>query len=83
MRDAMKRYEGFNITINTTEDCNLACKYCYEINKKPRTIQVENAKKFIDLILSEDDFLGLKGTDKEWMLDNGLMIEFLGGDSLS
>ena len=28
---------GLNATLNTTEDCNLRCKYCYEINKQKKS----------------------------------------------
>ena len=48
-------FDGLNITINTTEDCNLRCKYCYEINKKPRSIKYEDCVKFIDLIFDTDN----------------------------
>ena len=33
MIENIPNFEGLNCTINTTEDCNLRCKYCYEINK--------------------------------------------------
>ena len=78
-------FEGLNCTINTTEDCNLRCKYCYETCKTTRTIQLSTAYKFIDLIynsLDEGvDFLNIKGTEDEWLY-NGLVWDFIGGDSL-
>ena len=46
-------FYGLNCTINTTENCNLRCKYCYEINKNEKTIDFEKCKKFIDLVFSD------------------------------
>ena len=40
------------VTFQVTDACNLACKYCYQINKGHRKMSFEVAKKFIDLILS-------------------------------
>lgn len=75
---------GLTITFNTTEDCNLACKYCYEVGKRPRTMELSTAKKFIDIILAEDDVCnidGLDGWDKDWLYD-AITLDFIGGDSL-
>lgn len=71
---------GFNCTINTTEDCNLRCKYCYEINKRPRNISAGTCKDFIDLIIEDDDPAGF-GTDSS-RYKEGLVLDFIGGDSL-
>ena len=54
MKDPIAEFQGFNITFNTGEACNLACKYCYEVNKKQTKLPLEYAQKFIDLILSEE-----------------------------
>ena len=82
IRDAFHE-EGLNITINTTEDCNMRCKYCYEINKCARSIDFDKCKKFIDLILTDDDYLEIKDSDeyKDWW-KKGLIIDFIGGDAL-
>ena len=75
---------GLTITFNTTEDCNLACKYCYEVGKRPRTMELSTAKKFIDIILAEDDVCNidsLDGWDKDWLYD-AITLDFIGGDSL-
>lgn len=77
-----KQYEGMTMTFNTTEDCNLACKYCYEVDKKPHHLPLEYAKKFIDLILDDPDPIGVIGTKDEWFLDSGLIMDFIGGDAL-
>ena len=75
--------EGLTVTFNTTEDCNMRCKYCYEINKHKRSIDFEKCKKFIDLILSDDDYLCLEGDEyaKEFW-KRGLVIDLIGGDAL-
>lgn len=72
------------VTINTTEDCNLACKYCYEINKKHKTMDFESAKKFIDILLDDDDFLksDLISDDIIKNCKDSITIDFIGGDAL-
>ena len=40
------------VTFQVTDDCNLACSYCYQIHKGKRRMPFETAKKFIDLIVS-------------------------------
>ena len=76
----LDNFDGLNITINTTEDCNLRCKYCYEINKKPRSIKFEDCVKFIDLIFDTENPANLPD-DQLWIYD-GLIVDFIGGDSL-
>lgn len=77
-----ENYSGLSITFNVTEDCNLRCSYCYELDKKPGDLPIEYAKKFIDLMLSDPDPIGVKGTETEWMLKSGLILDFIGGDAL-
>lgn len=36
------------ITLVTTEDCNMNCKYCYETHKSPKYMSFNTAKKVID-----------------------------------
>lgn len=81
----LEQFYGLNITINTTEDCNLRCKYCYEINKQKKTIPIEYCYKFIDLIIDDPDPTGLLNSkDKELhqQLTNGVCLDFIGGDAL-
>ena len=80
MINDIPQFEGLNCTINTTEDCNLRCKYCYEINKRPLKIDLDKCYKFIDLILEDPDPVGVRGTDMEWVYD-GRIFDFIGGDS--
>jgi uncharacterized protein len=80
---AIKNYVGLNITFQVTEECNLRCKYCYEVDKQPGNLPFEYAQKFIDLILLDDDPIGARGTEHEDMLlRQGLILDFIGGDAL-
>ena len=85
MLNDLKAKEGLQSTINTTEDCNMRCKYCYEINKTPRTIDFDKCKKFIDLLVLDEDYLCFEGCEDIigsglWKL--GLILDFIGGDAL-
>jgi uncharacterized protein len=82
MIPAIKNYEGLNITFQVTEDCNLRCKYCYEVDKKPGDLPFEYAQKFVDIILEDEDPINVKGTDSEWIIKQGLILDFIGGDAL-
>ena len=78
----IEQYEGLNITFQTTEDCNIRCKYCYEINKQPHTLPMDYAKRFIELIIDTDDPIGVRGSSTEWLLEQGIILDFIGGDAL-
>ena len=76
---------GLNATLNTTEDCNLRCKYCYEINKQKKELPLEYAKKFVDIILKDPDPIGAIASGDEYyakLISAGLTFDFIGGDSL-
>lgn len=81
----INQYNGFEVTINTTEDCNMRCKYCYEINKCAKSIDFDKCKKFIDLILSDEDYLDSVNDEyaiSKTVTNEGLLIDFIGGDAL-
>lgn len=80
MIPATTEQHGLNCTINTTEDCNLRCKYCYEINKRSRTISLDTCRKFIDVLLEDDDPAGFGADSPRY--EEGLVLDFIGGDSL-
>lgn len=65
------------VTFQVTDDCNLNCSYCYQINKGHHVMPFEIAKNFIDLIL-------LNESDLKNYIDftefGGLVIEFIGGE---
>jgi uncharacterized protein len=54
---------------------------CYEIEKKHRILPFDYAKKFIDWILTDPDPINCVGTKDEWIIDQGLILDFIGGDS--
>lgn len=81
MIKAPSNFNGLNVTFNTTEDCNLACSYCYEVNKRPKTLNLEDAKKFVDILLTEEDIVGVTDTEMDWIINSGLVLDFIGGDS--
>ncbi len=74
----------FNVTLNTTEDCNLRCTYCYEVHKRRRTLSMEDAKAFIGHILTDPDPAGLLDDPDPVFrkaYQKGLVVDFIGGDS--
>lgn len=68
-----------SVTFQVTDDCNLACTYCYQINKGKRRMSLQTAKKLVDLLLS-----GEKGMSA--YIDKGetpgIIIDFIGGEPL-
>lgn len=65
-------------TLQVTDACNLACTYCYQINKHHNRMPIDIAKKYIDMILEDDrdnDYINTEISD-------GLIIEFIGGEPL-
>lgn len=65
------------VTFQVTDKCNLACTYCYQINKSVRRMKFEDAKLFIDKLLSgEDGFNGYVSVKNS----PGIVIEFIGGE---
>lgn len=85
MIEPFRTVEGFTITINTTENCNLRCKYCYETNKCNKDISLDTCKKFIDIILETEDPIGILDDVDSSIKDiynNNLIIDVIGGDSL-
>lgn len=85
MINAYREPAAFSITLNTTEECNLRCRYCYEINKRRRTLAIEDAKSFIDHVIADPD-PGNVIDDPDPVFrnsySNGLVVDFIGGDSL-
>ena len=75
--EAVVRTLSRTVTFQVTDACNLACTYCYQINKSTRRMSFETAKKFIDLLLS-----GEKGFSDyvDPSFSPGIIIEFIGGE---
>jgi uncharacterized protein len=78
-----KPKKAFNLTTSTRTYIanNIMVHNCYELNKKPKVLSLDYAKKFIDLILTDPDPVGVTGTKDEWMIKRGLVLDFIGGDS--
>lgn len=59
------------VTFSVTDDCNLMCKYCYFTHKNTKNkMSFEVARKAVDYILTENDFL----------LHDGVVWDFIGGE---
>lgn len=65
------------VTFQVTDDCNLCCKYCYQINKGKRRMTFETAKKYIDLLLSGDKGMGDYINPE---ISPALIVDFIGGE---
>ncbi len=67
------------VTFQVTDYCNMACTYCYQINKGNRVMSFETAKKMVDLLISGEkgfsDYINPKTSP-------GIIIEFIGGNHL-
>ena len=77
--DEKERILTQTVTFQVTDDCNLACTYCYQIKKGKRKMSLETAEKMIDLLLT-----GEKGM-KDYINPHkspGLIIDFIGGEPL-
>lgn len=68
-----------SITVQLTDACNLCCSYCYQINKGNNVLSLENGKKFIDLLLTDDksinNYLNRYNSDI-------VILDFIGGEPL-
>lgn len=60
-------------TLQVTEDCNLRCTYCYQINKSKHRMSLETAKKAIDVILTDHDYISSAAA---------VELDFIGGEPL-
>lgn len=66
------------VTFQVTDACNLACTYCYQINKGTRKMSIDTAKKFVDLLLEADE----TNTYINPTISPFIIIEFIGGEPL-
>jgi radical SAM peptide maturase (CXXX-repeat target family) len=62
-----------NITFQVTDECNLACSYCYQICKGTKAMSIDTARKVIDNIFGYKYQL----VDKDTC---GLVIDMIGGE---
>ncbi|MEG1562287.1 MAG: radical SAM peptide maturase, CXXX-repeat target family [Bacteroides sp.] len=65
------------VTFQVTDDCNLKCSYCYQINKGKHLMDFDIAKRFIDILLDADE-------NSNTYINPGnspaVIIEFIGGE---
>ena len=67
------------LTLQVTENCNLACTYCYQIHKTSNRMSFETAKKAIDCLFSDND--KIKNYYDNTKLTS-IVLEFIGGEPL-
>ena len=84
--DTLGRYFGSpsvgktrTITFQITDDCNLCCSYCYQINKGHNKMPFEIAKTLIDELLHNDKLIKNYVKSKNSL---GVILEFIGGEPL-
>ena len=66
----------YHITFQITEDCCMACTYCYQHHKTNNKMNFEMAKNIIDKLLNNE--FSLINTTTTF----GIVIEFIGGEPL-
>ncbi|MGV3101937.1 radical SAM peptide maturase, CXXX-repeat target family [Clostridium perfringens] len=60
-----------NITLSITEDCNLACKYCYMTGKNSKNkMTLETAKRVVDYVLENTEMFN----------EEAVIWDFIGGE---
>lgn len=62
----------FNLELELTKSCNLACKYCFEQHKQKDSIGIEELIQRVDFALKRAQFLKIKDIN----------IDFTGGEPL-
>lgn len=67
-----------SVTLQVCDGCNLACTYCYQINKHNNFMPFETAKGFIDTLLDSDASSPYVNTDNS----PGIILDFIGGEPL-
>lgn len=69
----------FNVTFQVTDDCNLRCTYCYQINKGHHKMSLDVAKKFIDLLLDNNELIQ---SYVDTYSKKAVVLDFIGGEPL-
>ena len=73
--DPDKYLSAKTFTFQVTDACNLACTYCYQINKGVRKMPFEIAKLAVDKLLGiEPGFESYMGVDNSF----GIILDFIG-----
>ena len=65
------------MTFQLTDRCNLQCTYCYQINKGDHRMTLDIAKKFIDMLLDNNEY-----TRKyiDTVNKKAAILDFIGGE---
>lgn len=66
-----------NISFQVTDNCNLKCSYCYQINKGTHRMPFSIAKNFIDLLIENNE------KTQQYLNTNetiGVALDFIGGE---
>lgn len=74
----LKRKKPIAITLQTTDDCNLRCDYCYQINKSHHVMSIEMANRAIDFLLNLDTHTTYANPDKY----PAIALELIGGEAM-
>lgn len=74
--EEFKQKKARQITLQITEDCCMACTYCYQHNKTNKIMTFETAKVIIDKLLTNN--LGEITTDNTF----AILLDFIGGEPL-
>lgn len=74
-----ERHLSRTVTFQVTDNCNLKCSYCYQINKGHRKMSFETAKKFVDMLL---DATPENNSYINPAISPAIIIEFIGGEPL-
>lgn len=62
------------VTFQVTDDCCMACTYCYQHSRTKNSMTFDTAKKFLDKLLADEiDLITTENT-------LGLLVEFIGGE---
>lgn len=66
-------------TFQVTENCNLACTYCYQTHKTKKVMSMDTAKKVVDMLLT-----GACGFKQYFDIEvlPAIVIDFIGGEPL-
>ena len=71
-----RRVLSRTVTFQVTDACTLRCTYCYQGVKGSHVLPFETAKKFVDLLLRDDNpYINTRNSP-------GVVLEFIGGEPL-
>lgn len=65
------------IGFQVTEDCNLRCSYCYQLDKCPKRMTFDECKQGIDMLFGSDEEKYCK-----FIINTPFTIHFIGGEPL-